>query len=242
MIKRSGQDRKDETSVRASLRAASSWSACSGRKGSGGLILSTWPRGPVALMRTRRSRIPLTMAAGCSAAGSPGDGAAHVGEHGRACRDPGDPVLEVGAGGGGVGGERVGVEDVEDGGGGGDADGVAAEGVEVPGVAAEVVEYVLPGDEPGDGEAVAHRLAHGDDVGGEAVPLVAPHAGPGAGEAGLDLVGDIKAAGRVHDLGDGGEEPGGVGEHAVGGKTGGGEEPRQPHAGPLQAGDGARYA
>ena len=44
-----------------SARTAKNWSAWSRPKGSGGRILSTLPCGPVALIRTRRSRIPLTI-------------------------------------------------------------------------------------------------------------------------------------------------------------------------------------
>src|SRR6185437_2508871 len=112
-------------------------------------------------------------------------------------------------------GEPFGFQDVEDGGGRGDADGVAAEGVEVARLAAEGLDDVGPGDEAGDGQPVAHRLAHGDDVGCDAVPLVAPHVGAGPAESGLDLVGDVEPACGVNELGDGGEEPGGVGKDAV---------------------------
>jgi hypothetical protein len=42
--------------------------------GSGGRIFSTCPRGPVALISTRRERIPLTIAAASSADGAPDDG------------------------------------------------------------------------------------------------------------------------------------------------------------------------
>src|SRR6185437_2559570 len=48
--------------ARTSDRTVSSWSACSGRKGSGGRIFRTLPLAPVALIRTRRPRIPLTIA------------------------------------------------------------------------------------------------------------------------------------------------------------------------------------
>ena len=50
------------------------WSACGWPNGSGGRILSTCPCGPVALISTRRSRMPLTIAAASVADGAPSAG------------------------------------------------------------------------------------------------------------------------------------------------------------------------
>src|SRR6185437_7339814 len=144
--------------------------------------------------------------------------AAHVAENRAVGSEPHDRVLQIRAGGRGIGGEALGLKNVEDGGGGGDTDRVAAERVEVPDLPPEILDHVLPGDEPGDRESVAHRLAHGHDVRQHAVPLVAPHVRPGTGEPRLYLVGDVEPAGGTDDLGDRCQEPGLIGKHAVGGE------------------------
>jgi hypothetical protein len=54
--------------------------------------------------------------------------------------------------------------------------------------------------------------------------------GAGAGEAGLNLVGDVQAAGRVHDLGDRREEAGRIREQPVGREDRVGEKGGEPVA------------
>jgi len=66
------------------------------------------------------------------------------------------------------------------------------------------------------------------------VPLVSPHLRTGPAEPGLHLVGDVEAARRVHQVGDRGEEPGRVGQDAVGGEQRVGQERGQPHPVPAQ--------
>ena len=66
--------------------------------------------------------------------------------------------------------------------------------------------------------AVAHRLAEDDQVGLDVEHLVAPHPPAGPAEAGLHLVGEDEAAGRVDARGESFDVPGRWADEALGGE------------------------
>ncbi len=235
---------------RTSARPATSCFAFSCENTSGGRILRTLPRGPVALMRMRRSRKPFTTRAaelgrrarfrdpaGNKLHAHEEARAAHIGDDGERTGQGPDVRHHPRTHGARIGLKAFAFQDVEDRHSRGAGDGIAAEGVEVARLAAERLHDLRLDHHGGDGMTVAHRLAHGDDVRCEAVALETPQLVARAAEARLHFVGDEQASGFADRVDGLFQEAGRFGEHAVAREDGVDQKRRRPDAVPLHVRD-----
>ena len=233
---------------RVASSAAATRSACASEKTSGGRILITLSRGPVAPTRTPRRRrpfataLPMPACPGASQSSSTPTkrpGPAHLPDHRVRRRHLGEARAEVGADALGLLGEPLALDHVEHGRADGGGDRGAGEGrEEVPALGE------LRGDRRGRDHgahrvAVAHRLAERDDVGHDAVLGKAPERLADAAEPRLHLVGDAERARRAGAGVRGAEVAGRHGEDAVAREDVVADQERRPVTCLAQPGEGA---